>query len=533
LANKDRAAEAFQAALDIKPDDFPTLHNLLDLYTAGKRWDEAIAILDRFVEVESDPVRRSRFNYTAAVLLRDEMGLQDESIDRFNTVLDDDPSMLKSFQAIDTLLTKAKDWKALERSYRKMLKRLPQEGFEQLKVTLWNNLAEIYRSRLRDYKAAAAALEVAAKLDPGNIARHVMMAELFDRLMEVEPRTYVESAVREHQILIANAPDRYESYHALFNIYAAADEVDKAFCVAACLTFLKQATVDEENFANRYRRTEMVRARQRLSEQVLRRHVLHPDEDQYLTAILGTIARAVAHWRANDPPSTLKSDESVDISVDPSLFSRTAKYVRDVLNVEMPDVYLRPSEPGDITLMNLKRDGRPQPTMVVFQNTLNWRKEAYFAFAFGRYMMDLYLPHYCYIALDRSPQALKQIFMACLRALGMPVQRNAAELDQIAREITLRMDGTQKSDLQTLMRKFQEAGGSTDVKRWAAASELTAYRVGLLLCQDLRIAAQIISQEQSILGSTMSPREKVKELVLYSISEDYFAARKALGIGVA
>jgi len=70
------------------------------------------------------------------------------------------------------------------------------------------------------------------------------------------------------------------------------------------------------------------------------------------------------------------------------------------------------------------------------------------------------------------------------------------------------------------------------VKRWAAAAELTAYRVGLLLCHDLRIAGQMISQEQSMLGSTMGPRDKIKELVLYSISEDYFTARRAIGVTV-
>ena len=59
-------------------------------------------------------------------MLRDEFGRDaDESIDRFNMVLDDDTTMLKAFQAIDTALTKRKDWKSLERSYRKMLKRLP------------------------------------------------------------------------------------------------------------------------------------------------------------------------------------------------------------------------------------------------------------------------------------------------------------------------------------------------------------------------------------------------------------------------
>ncbi len=532
VQNKDKAASAFQSALDLRPDDYPLLHTLLDLYTASKRWNEAIAVIDRIVEIEKDGKRRSRYHYTAAVLLRDELGQIDDSVERFNLVLDDDPGMLKSFQAIDTILTKAKDWKALERAYRKMLKRLPQEGNEPLKVTLWSNLAEIYRTRLQDFKSAVAAYEVAAKLDPDNVDRHTKMAELYERLMEISPREYVDAAVREHQVLIANEPFRYESYHALFNIYVNASETDKAYCVASVLSFLKKATDQEQAFVDRLKRGDFVMARQRLSEDTLRRHVFHPDQDLYLTGILGLIAPAVAAWRAVPLPGTLSPTERIDIQVDPSLFSRMAKYVKDVLNVSTPDVYLRPNDPGDLTLMNIKRDETLHPSLVVFQNLLRGKNDAHLVFALGRYMMDLYLPHYCYIALERSPQHLKQVFLACLRLVGMPVQGDAAALDIIGREIRSRMQPAALDQLRSLMQKFVDAGGSTDVKRWAAASELTAYRVGLLLCHDLRIAGQMISQEQSMLGSAMGPRDKIKELVLYSISEDYFTARRAIGVTV-
>jgi golgin subfamily B member 1 len=532
LGNRDKAAEAYQQALNLKPEDYPLLHTLLDLYTSTKRWEEAISTIDRIVEVESDGKRRSRYHYTAAVLLRDELGAQDESLDRFNMVLDDDPSMLKAFQAIDTLVTKNKDWKTLERSYRKMLKRLPADGNDPLKITLWNNLAEIYRTRLKDYKSAVAAFDVAAKLDPGNVDRHIKMAELYERLLSEDPKEYVDAAVREHQILIANEPFRYESYHALFNIYNKAQHIDKAFCVASVLNFLKKATPEEEAYFEQYRRGDFQMARQRLSEETLRRHVFHPDQDLYLTGILGLLAPAVAAWRAVELPASLNANKRIDVATDPALFSRMTKYVKDVLNVAQPDVYLRPEDVGDLTLMNIKRDNQLHPTMVVFQNLLKGKAEPHLAFALGRYMLDLYLPHFCFVALDRSPQALKQVFMACLHGVGLPVQGDVAALDQIAREIFGRMQPAARDQLRSLMQKFIEAGGSTDVKRWAAAVELTAYRVGLLLSGDLRIAGQMISQEQAPLGvgAPMSPRDKIKELVLYSISEDYFTARRAIGV---
>src|SRR5690606_3865297 len=138
----------------------------------------------------------------------------------------------------------------------------------------------------------------------------------------------------------------------LFNIYVSAGQVDIAFCMASVLSFLKKATAEEEAYVNQYRRPDFTMARQRLSEDTLRRHVFHPDQDLYLTGILGLIAPAVAAWRVNDLPASINPQENVDISVDPSLFARMAKYVRDVLNVPKPDVYMRPNDPGDLELHN-------------------------------------------------------------------------------------------------------------------------------------------------------------------------------------
>jgi hypothetical protein len=110
---------------------------------------------------------------------------------------------------------------------------------------------------------------------------------------------------------------------------------------------------------------------------------------------------------------------------------------------------------------------------------------------------------------------------------------NKAELDVIAREILNRLPGGARDQMRSLMRRFVEAGGSTDVKRWALGTEITSYRLGFLLCDDLVTAAHLISQEQAAFGSTLTPKDKIRELVLYSISEDYFKARKGIGIAVA
>ncbi|TPV92869.1 MAG: tetratricopeptide repeat protein [Myxococcales bacterium FL481] len=535
LGNRRKAADVYGEALAAEPDDYSLLHTMLDLYTAAKDWSNAIATLDHIVEIEPDTMRRSRYNYTAAVLLRDEVGAHDEAIDRFNLVLDDDPAMLKAFQAIDRMVTKTRDWKTLERAYRKMLKRLPQDGEQQLKLTLWSNLGEVYRSRLRDYKSAAAAFEVALQYNPDDTQKRVILAELYEQMLNEDPEQYAADAVRHHQMLIASEPYRTESYHAMYSIFKRADQTDKAFCIAAVLVFLKKANDEEARLYQKYRRTSFVQARQRLSEDAMRKHVLHPHADPYLTAILGVIAPAVASWQAQELPPTIREADMVDIAVDPSLFSRVANYVKDALGVTKPDVYLRPQEPGDMTLRNIQRNNGVMPSLIVFSNMLRGMSETHLAFVMARHMAELYPPHYTYVALSRSTQNLRQVVLACMRAAGIQVDAQGPDtqaLDQIAREVTGRMSAGQRDQLATLMRKFVESGGAADVKRWAAATELSCYRLALLLAGDLAVAAHMIAQEQAQLGSSISPKDKIKELVLYSISEDYFAVRQLMGLDV-
>ena len=63
------------------------------------------------------------------------------------------------------------------------------------------------------------------------------------------------------------------------------------------------------------------------------------------------------------------------------------------------------------------------------------------------------------------------------------------------------------------------------------AIELTACRAGLLLCADLEIAKKIIGAEAQLPGD-LSPQDKLKELIVFSVSEQYFTLRKGLGIAV-
>src|SRR3970040_1327102 len=104
-----------------------------------------------------------------------------EAVELYNQGLDEYPDDLKTFERIDKIMTAKKDWKNQERNYRKMIKRMGAEVAperKQTQIALWHALGEIYRSRLKDFKAATQAFEVCVGLDPEALGRRQILAEL-------------------------------------------------------------------------------------------------------------------------------------------------------------------------------------------------------------------------------------------------------------------------------------------------------------------------------------------------------------------
>ena len=75
-------------------------------------------------------------------------------------------------------------------------------------------------------------------------------------------------------------------------------------------------------------------------------------------------------------------------------------------------------------------------------------------------------------------------------------------------------------------------GDKVDVARWMAATHLSAARAALVLTGDLGAAARVITSEP--MPTTPIPIQKrLVDLVAFSVSEDYFACRRQLGLQVA
>jgi hypothetical protein len=90
--------------------------------------------------------------------------------------------------------------------------------------------------------------------------------------------------------------------------------------------------------------------------------------------------------------------------------------------------------------------------------------------------------------------------------------------------------GGEKDKLASAVSKLLQAGGALDLKKWVAAIDLTADRVGFLLAHDLQLATEVIRSTEE--GTSVAVKERMKDIVLFSVSEEYFALRQKLSITV-
>ncbi|MGN6110824.1 MAG: tetratricopeptide repeat protein [Kofleriaceae bacterium] len=314
LQNPQKATGAYLEALEVAPEDHQLLQKVLDLYTETKQWKKAVETIERFIALEPDSVRRGAYYHAAATVCRDELKSLDEAVDYYNRALDNFfanpdklpdamiPRALKSFEAIDKVLTTKRDWKAQERAYRDMIKRMPKQGspvFHKVQVGLFDGLGEIYRSRLKHYQSATQAYEIAQQLDPKNDLRAdgTDRAEILAELYLVAGPDYTDKAIEQHMRMLRNEPFKYDSYKALRRIYMDAHQYDKTWCVCNTLAFLKKADPDELQFYEQYKPRSRVKAKNMMSPDTWAK-LVHPDENRYISAIFSACWQGVAAMKA-------------------------------------------------------------------------------------------------------------------------------------------------------------------------------------------------------------------------------------------
>ena len=552
LQNPQKATAAYLEALEFSPEDHQLLQKLLDIYTETKQWKKAVETIERFIALEADSVRRGAYYHAAATVCRDELKSLDEAVEYYSKALDSFfanperlpeamiPRALKSFEAIDKVLTTKRDWKGQERSYREMIKRLPKQGspvFHKIQVGLFDGLGEIYRSRLKHYQSASQAYEIAQQLDPKNELRAdgTDRAEILAELYLVSGPEYTDKAVEQHMRMLRNEPFKYDSYKALRRIYMDAHQYDKTWCVCNTLAFLKKADADELQFYEQYKPRGLVKAKNVMSPDTWSK-LVHPDENRYISSIFGACWQGVAAMKAFPHKEFgIKRKDKRALAGDSLMFSKLFYYVAQVLNVPLPEVFLvEDNKAADIQLANAIEKTELLPSFVVRPHLLQGKSEREIAFLSARRLTFMRPEYYLKMLLPTNTE-LKVVVLSAIVMVQprFPVPPDMVQLvQQYLPEMQKRMPPQVLEQLAAVVARFVQAAPEINLAKWGHAVDAVSYRAGFVVCGDLEVAARLVSAEPVTVGGPQV-KDKIKELVLYSISEEFFTVRAQMGLTIA
>ncbi|MBX3191757.1 MAG: tetratricopeptide repeat protein [Labilithrix sp.] len=532
--NPARAIEALEEAKDLQPENRPLLHKMLALYEATSNWARMIDTIQAIAEMEKDSIRKSKFVFTIAQLYRDKENDQERAVELFNEALDLNPGYLEAFERINKILTAQKDWKALERAFRKMLRRLSTAGAgaggagnPDLEFNLWHNLGLIYRDRLNDINSAIEAFKMATRYKADEPVERQILAELYEQTDQLE------AAIGEHAQVLQKDPLRVDPYRSLYKLALKMHDYDRAWCMCSALAFLHKADEEEQRFFEDYRPRGMIQVKSRLDNEQWVKNLFHKDENIFIGKIFemvtpaAIVAKTQALAKAKQLPA-LDRRFKQDPATSTVTFAKTFGWAAQVLGIQLPELYVRNDVPGALIAV----PSRP-PASVAGQSVLTGYSPQELTFIVGKHLSYYRGEHYIKNLFPTLGE-LKVVMFSAIKIIqpdfAVPAEM-AQAVNTTASELVKYMQPVERDSLRLVVQKFIEDGAKADLKRWMQAVDVSAARAGLLLCADLEIAKKIIAAEPQLPGD-LSPPEKLKELIVFSVSEQYLALRKALGIAI-
>jgi len=526
LGDRGRAEAAYRKAFEAEPDRRPPIEKLLAIYKEESRFEPAVEILAALAKVETSPTERAKLRREAARLLLDKVNRPLDAVEMLERALDDAPDMIDAFDELSRLREDAMDWAGLVTSHRAMLERLPPDAPRPLRLRLWTRIANVAMRQLRDRKLAMTAYEAAVALDPGDHAKQETLAHVY-QLVGPDAR---ERAIAAHQRLIAHDPHRTDSYLALAKLYGETGETDKRWCVAATLWYLKKNSPALDELFHRHRPPRARTALHSFTDETWRQ-VRHPDEDVRIGDMFAVASPFLAVSAAYDPAHVgLKKRGQVDLQQDGSLWARTIVELAGTLALPLPDVYAMDGEAGQTTLLNVRHRNGPRPTLLLGPPTM--RRNSF------DLVFDL-APHFSFLRPERFPRValrtppLLHGVLGVLRALGTPNGGPLleGEAGQLKGHLARTMPAAALAMLAEASRGLAADGEPIDIERWIAATDLSAARLAFALTGELAAAFRVISSEPIPL-STIPAHRRMADLVAFSVSDDYFAVRRQLGLAI-
>jgi tetratricopeptide (TPR) repeat protein len=525
LGDRTRAAKSYVAALDERPDDRKILAKLMQLYSEEKDWSKLIEVVIKLASKVEDKKQKAKYLHTAAIVSARQMGDLDRAAQFYTEVLELDPTLDKALAEAIEIRGDKGDHEGVERLLKVELERATDSSDNGRMLATFDRLGALYKDKLGWMGEAIDAYEAAQTLDPDDDARNELLAKLYAS----DPAQYLEKAVAAQVPILRRSPYKPDSYRLLRKLYTESKRADAAFCLCTALATMNFAEPDEERFYRRMRADGPAAATAPLDDDYWANNLMHTDADPLLTDIFAVIQPAVLK-KNGQPLEALGYGMAyaLDLQRHPYPMSQTLLYVCSVLGMVPPLCFQNPEDPGGISFLHAHSPGIVLGAAALAADLPAQAAAFIAARHLAYYRPGLYLRH-----LVPTGTGLRAWLFAAIKLItpGFPV---AKELEGQVKENLAAIEptvvGPSRELLASAVTKLL-GSGAIDLKKWVAAVDLSADRAGFIVANDLELCNEVIKAADEA-SSAVPQKERLKELVLYAVSEPYFAVRQRLGINI-
>lgn len=523
LNDQTRAAAHLQTALASEPSSVEALDRLAVIHVAARNWTGAVDCLRRLLEVDPSPTARARNTLTLARIVDEGFGDVGQAIGLYRRALELVPGDPATLDRLASLYERTGALPELVQ----MLEQQAQQASDLKKaIALKMRIGSLYAKSLGDPARAITAYRQVLEVDPTHVPAHAALADLYGR-----DTASMALAIESHRNLLKLEPTRLDSLHALFRMWESMRQLDKAFCAASLLAFLKGANDTETAF--------YAEGRNRLSGEF--RGTLAPAD---LVALhhptarhpLVDVLRAVGDQfvKLQPPQFELQGiDKKADRLKNDHAVYKAIQAVTGLFGVEAFDayqakrglVYLETTEPLSVCV---------GPDVV---RRFNIREQR---FLYGRAALGLV--DKTAILRRYSPGELADV-------LGNSVRIHLPDWDGLGRRNEEHSKQLRKAYSRKALKLLEEpahaVASAPKVPLDALVQGLmfSADRAGLLVAADVNAALGLIVREEAVQGqprpesaeavaAIVQQRPDLKELIAFAVSDDFFRLRQRLGLAL-
>ena len=184
-------------------------------------------------------------------------------------------------------------------------------------------------------------------------------------------------------------------------------------------------------------------------------------------------------------------------------------------------------------LANTKEKNQLIPSLIVGAELLQGRGEKDLAFPVAAFLTKLRPEHYLRLTIPTNTE-LGIAFLSAVKLVQpqFPVPpAQAPTVEQYLQILRSSVPPEWHEQLAIVVKRFIESKGEINLQRWSQAVDLTAHRAAFIIANDLMLSTKFIQMEPATVGG-LTAKDKVKELILYSISAEYFEVRQHLGLTI-